>query len=81
MPRTRLQKAPKEIPADVAGRFSSADKLSDADRKAVLDIATRSLAPSYLSRSVRRSQEMSGDIQSFVAGSMARAILKALCAP
>jgi F-type H+-transporting ATPase subunit alpha len=40
-----LQKAAKEIPADVAGRFASADKLSDADRKAVLDIATRTLAP------------------------------------
>jgi F-type H+/Na+-transporting ATPase subunit alpha len=33
-----------EIPADVAGRLTSADKLSDADRKAILDIATRALA-------------------------------------
>jgi F-type H+-transporting ATPase subunit alpha len=40
-----LQKAAKEIPADVAARFASADKLSDADRKVVLDIATRTLAP------------------------------------
>ncbi|MEO8339360.1 MAG: alternate F1F0 ATPase, F1 subunit alpha [Nitrospirota bacterium] len=40
-----LQKAASQIPADVAGRFESADKLSDADRKVVLDIATRTLAP------------------------------------
>jgi F-type H+-transporting ATPase subunit alpha len=40
-----LQKAAKEIPADVAGRFATADRLSDADRKAVLDIGTRTLAP------------------------------------
>ena len=40
-----LQKAAAEIPADVAGRLTSADKLSDADRKAVLDVATRALAP------------------------------------
>ncbi len=40
-----LQKAATEIPADIAGRFATAEKLSDADRKAVLDIATRTLAP------------------------------------
>jgi F-type H+-transporting ATPase subunit alpha len=40
-----LQQAAKEIPADVAGRFATADKLSDADRKSVLDIAARILAP------------------------------------
>jgi len=40
-----LRKAAAEIPADVAERFTSADKLSDADRKAVLDVATRTLAP------------------------------------
>jgi F-type H+-transporting ATPase subunit alpha len=39
-----LRKAVAEIPADVAGRLTSADKLSDADRKAILDIATRALA-------------------------------------
>jgi F-type H+/Na+-transporting ATPase subunit alpha len=38
-----LRKAVAEIPADVAGRLTSADKLSDADRKAILDIATRVL--------------------------------------
>ncbi len=40
-----LQKAASQIPADVAGRFESADKLSDADRKVILDIAKRTLAP------------------------------------
>jgi F-type H+-transporting ATPase subunit alpha len=40
-----LQKAAKEIPADVTKRFESAEKLSDADKTAVLDIATRTLAP------------------------------------
>ena len=40
-----LQKAASQIPAEIAGRFATADKLSDADRKAVLEIATRTLAP------------------------------------
>jgi F-type H+-transporting ATPase subunit alpha len=40
-----LQKAAAQIPAEIAGRFATADKLSDADRKAVLEIATRTLAP------------------------------------
>jgi len=40
-----LQKAAAQIPAEIAGRFATADQLSDADRKAVLDIATRTLAP------------------------------------
>jgi F-type H+-transporting ATPase subunit alpha len=40
-----LQKAARDIPADVAGRFASADRLSDADKKVVLDLATRTLAP------------------------------------
>ena len=40
-----LRKAASELPADVVGRFMSAEKLSDADRKAVLDVATRALAP------------------------------------
>jgi F-type H+-transporting ATPase subunit alpha len=39
-----LRKAASELPADVAGRFTSAEKLSDADRKAILDVATRTLA-------------------------------------
>src|ERR1017187_4908425 len=40
-----LQKAAAQIPADIAGRFATAEDLSDADRQAVLDIATRTLAP------------------------------------
>jgi F-type H+/Na+-transporting ATPase subunit alpha len=39
-----LHKVAGDIPADIAGRLTSADKLSDADRKAILDIATRALA-------------------------------------
>jgi len=40
-----LRSAAADIPADVAGRFASADKLSDPDRKAILEVATRALAP------------------------------------
>ncbi|MDQ2946889.1 MAG: F0F1 ATP synthase subunit alpha, partial [Acidobacteriota bacterium] len=40
-----LQKAAAQIPAEVVQRFESADKLSDADRKAILDIAAGTLAP------------------------------------
>jgi len=40
-----LQKAASQIPAEIAGRFATADRLSDADRKAVLEIATRTLTP------------------------------------
>jgi F-type H+-transporting ATPase subunit alpha len=40
-----LQKAASKIPADVAGRFTTAAKLSDGDRKTVLAIATSALAP------------------------------------
>jgi F-type H+-transporting ATPase subunit alpha len=40
-----IQKATSEIPADIAGRLTSADKLSDTDRKAILEVATRALAP------------------------------------
>jgi len=39
-----LRKAAAEIPADVGERLISSDKLSDADRKSILDIATRALA-------------------------------------
>jgi F-type H+-transporting ATPase subunit alpha len=40
-----LQKATTDIPADVAGRLTSSDKFSDDDRKAILEIAQRALAP------------------------------------
>ena len=39
-----LRKAVTEIPADVCKRFSSNDKLTDDDRDAILDIATKTLA-------------------------------------
>jgi F-type H+-transporting ATPase subunit alpha len=39
-----LRKAAAQIPGEIAGRFATADQLSDADRKAVLEIATRTLA-------------------------------------
>ncbi len=39
-----LRKAASEIPEDVAGRFTSAAKLSDDDKKKVVDVATRALA-------------------------------------
>ena len=40
-----IQKATSDIPADIVGRLTSADKLSDTDRKAILEVATRALAP------------------------------------
>ncbi len=40
-----LRKAAAEFPADVVERLGSADTLGDPDRKAILDIATRALAP------------------------------------
>jgi len=40
-----LRTGSADIPKDVAERFASADKLSDADRKVVVDLATRTLAP------------------------------------
>jgi len=40
-----LQKATTDIPAEVVGRLASADKFSDDDRKAILEIAKRALAP------------------------------------
>jgi F-type H+-transporting ATPase subunit alpha len=39
-----LQKATTDIPADVVGRLTSADKFSDGDRKSILEIAQRALA-------------------------------------
>jgi F-type H+-transporting ATPase subunit alpha len=40
-----LQKAVTGIPAEVAQRLTSADKFSEADRKAILEIAQSALAP------------------------------------
>jgi F-type H+/Na+-transporting ATPase subunit alpha len=39
-----LRKSATEIPADVVKRLSSGDKLSDGDRKALLDLAGKALA-------------------------------------
>jgi F-type H+-transporting ATPase subunit alpha len=39
-----LIKAAADIPADVRGRLDTADKLSDKDRKAMVEIARKSLA-------------------------------------
>jgi F-type H+-transporting ATPase subunit alpha len=39
-----LQKATADIPQDVAKRLTSADKFSDDDRKAILEIAQCALA-------------------------------------
>ncbi|CAN5633729.1 alternate F1F0 ATPase, F1 subunit alpha [soil metagenome] len=40
-----VHEAAATIPEDVCGRFETADKLSDEDRKAILDIARHALAP------------------------------------
>jgi F-type H+-transporting ATPase subunit alpha len=40
-----LQKAATGIPAEVEERLASSDKFSDDDRKAILEIAKRALAP------------------------------------
>ena len=40
-----LCKAAAAIPSALVGRLTSADKLGDADRKAILDLATLALAP------------------------------------
>ena len=39
-----LRKATADIPADVRGRLDTADKLSDEDRKTIVEIARKSLA-------------------------------------
>jgi F-type H+-transporting ATPase subunit alpha len=39
-----LRSATAKIPADIAGRFAT-DQLSDADRRATLEVATNALAP------------------------------------
>jgi F-type H+/Na+-transporting ATPase subunit alpha len=38
-----LRKATREIPGDVAARFATADKLTDSDRKATLEVAVKAL--------------------------------------
>jgi F-type H+-transporting ATPase subunit alpha len=38
-----LRKSTADIPAEIVGRFTTAAKLSDADRAATLDVATRTL--------------------------------------
>ena len=40
-----VQKAAASIPAKVSDRFESADKIADEDRKAIIEIARRALAP------------------------------------
>jgi F-type H+/Na+-transporting ATPase subunit alpha len=40
-----LRKAVADLPADVVGRLTSAGKLSDADRQAIVDLSTRALSP------------------------------------
>jgi F-type H+-transporting ATPase subunit alpha len=40
-----LREAAVELPAEVIQRFTSADKLSDSDREAILQIARETLAP------------------------------------
>jgi F-type H+-transporting ATPase subunit alpha len=40
-----VQKATPEIPAEVSARFETADKLSDEDRKTVIEIARKALLP------------------------------------
>ncbi len=39
-----LRKAGSELPAEVRGRLNTADKLSDEDRKTILEIASKTLA-------------------------------------
>ena len=40
-----LRGAAERMPREVAGRLTTADKLGDEDRKVILDLATRELAP------------------------------------
>jgi F-type H+-transporting ATPase subunit alpha len=42
--QSAMKQAAGEIPKDVGGRFVTADKLGDADKKVVLDIAAKTLA-------------------------------------
>jgi F-type H+-transporting ATPase subunit alpha len=38
-----VQKATAKLPADLVKRLTSADKLNDADRKSILDVARQAL--------------------------------------
>ena len=40
-----LHEAAAHIPSEVSGRFETAEKLSDEDRKAIIEIAQQALAP------------------------------------
>jgi len=40
-----VQKAAANSPAEVCARFESADKLSDEDRKTIIEIARQALTP------------------------------------
>jgi F-type H+/Na+-transporting ATPase subunit alpha len=40
-----LRKAVADIPAEIRQRFASNDKLSDADRKAILQVVGKAIAP------------------------------------
>jgi len=40
-----IQEAAANIPAEVCARFESADKLSDEDRKTIIEIARQALTP------------------------------------
>lgn len=50
-----VRKATTEVPPDVIERLTSGDKLSDADRKAILDITTRALEPFQPTTSVAKA--------------------------
>ena len=40
-----LRKAAADIPAEIRKRFSSNDKLSDEDRKAILQVVAKAISP------------------------------------
>jgi len=40
-----LRKAVADIPAEIRQRFSSSDKLSDEDRKVILQVVGKAIAP------------------------------------
>jgi F-type H+-transporting ATPase subunit alpha len=43
--RNAVQEAAAHLPAEISARFETADRLSDDDRKAIIEIARRALAP------------------------------------
>ena len=51
-----VQEAAAKIPAEVRARFETADKLSDEDRKAIIEIARQALVPFSPSRNPTQSQ-------------------------